>query len=259
MKYQERKESETLMELDTQDIFLILKIIYYWLTSSIFQVRTNFMKGVIWAFAPFLCDSLHSSTYCSSQAAAAAAKSLQSCPTPNDPMDCSPPGFPVPGFLQARTLEWVAIAFSNAWKWKWSLSVVSNSSPPHGLQPTRLLHPWDSPGKSTGVSCHCLLQWYQYYYLNFSEGKLCIQFCIHSVFLWNTSLRPLPAQYLFYRGENWSKNIKDIHADWVHSGSQWHSCNLNSKQSVQSLNFRVLYPSAHHWRWVWWMKKWLND
>ena len=42
-------------------------------------------------------------------------------------------------------------------KWKWSRSVVSESSPPHGLQPTRLLHPWDFPGKSTGVGCHCLL------------------------------------------------------------------------------------------------------
>ena len=42
-------------------------------------------------------------------------------------------------------------------KWKWSRSVVSNSSRPHGLQPTRLLHPWDFPGESTGVGCHCLL------------------------------------------------------------------------------------------------------
>ena len=47
---------------------------------------------------------------------AAAAKSLQSCPTPCDPIDGSPPGFPIPGILQARTLEWVAISFSNAWK-----------------------------------------------------------------------------------------------------------------------------------------------
>ena len=45
-------------------------------------------------------------------AAAAAAKSLQSCPTLCDPIDSSPPGFPIPGILQARTLEWVAIAFS---------------------------------------------------------------------------------------------------------------------------------------------------
>ena len=44
------------------------------------------------------------------------AKSLQSCPTLCDPIDGSPPGSPVPGILQARTLEWVAISFSNAWK-----------------------------------------------------------------------------------------------------------------------------------------------
>ena len=45
-------------------------------------------------------------------------------------------------------------------KWKWSHSVVSDSSRPHGLQPTRLLHPWDFPSKSTGVGCHCLLQFF---------------------------------------------------------------------------------------------------
>ena len=54
------------------------------------------------------------SAYYGSAAAAAAAKSLQSCPTLCDPIDGSPPGSPVPGILQARTLEWVAIAFSNA-------------------------------------------------------------------------------------------------------------------------------------------------
>ena len=47
-------------------------------------------------------------------AAAAAAKSLQSCPTLCDPIDGRPPGSPIPGILQARTLEWVAISFSNA-------------------------------------------------------------------------------------------------------------------------------------------------
>ena len=51
-------------------------------------------------------------------AAAAAAKSLQSCLTLCDPIDGSPPDSPVPGILQARTLEWVAISFSKAWKWK---------------------------------------------------------------------------------------------------------------------------------------------
>ena len=57
--------------------------------------------------------------------AAAAAKSLQSCPTLCDPIDSSPPGSPVPGILQARTLEWVAISFSNEWKWKVKVKSLS--------------------------------------------------------------------------------------------------------------------------------------
>ena len=54
-----------------------------------------------------------------------AAKSLQSCPTLCDPIDSSPPGSPVPGILQARTLEWVAISFSSAWKWKVEVKSLS--------------------------------------------------------------------------------------------------------------------------------------
>ena len=52
------------------------------------------------------------------EVAATAAKSLQSCTTLCDPIDGNPPDSPVPGILHARTLEWVAISFSNAWKWK---------------------------------------------------------------------------------------------------------------------------------------------
>ena len=55
----------------------------------------------------------------------AAAKSLQSCPTLCYPIDCSPPGSPIPGILQTRTLEWVAISFSNAWKWKVKVKSLS--------------------------------------------------------------------------------------------------------------------------------------
>ena len=62
-------------------------------------------------------------------AAAAAAKSLQSCPTVCDPRDGSPPGSPVPGILQARTLEWVASSFSNAWKWKVKVKSLSRVRP----------------------------------------------------------------------------------------------------------------------------------
>ena len=57
--------------------------------------------------------------------AATAAESLESCLTQCDPIDGSPPGSPVPGILQARTLQWVAISFSNAWKWKVKVKLLS--------------------------------------------------------------------------------------------------------------------------------------
>ena len=95
-----------------------------------------------------------------SKNAAAAAKSLQSCLTLCDPIDGSPPGSLSLGF--SRQEHWSGLPFPSPMqeseKWKWSCSVVSNSPWPPGLQPTRLLHPWDSPGKNSGVSCHCLLQ-----------------------------------------------------------------------------------------------------
>ena len=61
----------------------------------------------------------------------------------------------------SRQEHWSGLPFPSPMheseKWKWRRSVVSDSSRPHGLQPTRLLHPWDFPGKSTGVGCHGLL------------------------------------------------------------------------------------------------------
>ena len=95
-------------------------------------------------------------------AAAAAAKSLQSCPTLCNPIDGSPGGSPVPGILQARTLEWVAISFSSAWKWKVKVKSLSRVRPSAttwtaAFQAPPWEPPWDFPGKSTGVGCHCLL------------------------------------------------------------------------------------------------------
>ena len=63
--------------------------------------------------------------YKKSHASVAAAKSLQSCPTLCNPIDGSPPGSPVPGILYAKILEWVAISFSNAWKWKVKVNSLS--------------------------------------------------------------------------------------------------------------------------------------
>ena len=73
------------------------------------RARCSWVRGRKWVF----------------KVAAAAAKSLQSCPTLCTPIDGSPPGSPVPGILQARTLEWVAISFSNAWKWKVKVKLLS--------------------------------------------------------------------------------------------------------------------------------------
>ena len=67
----------------------------------------------------------HTHTHTHSHTPAAAAKSLQSCPTLCNPIDGSPPGSPVPGILQARTLEGVAICFSNACKWKVKVKSLS--------------------------------------------------------------------------------------------------------------------------------------
>ena len=76
-------------------------------------------KSTVYIYPPSEVYNHHSN-------AAAAAKSLQSCPTLCNPIDCSPPGSPVPGILQARTLEWVAISFSNAWKWKVKVKSLSH-------------------------------------------------------------------------------------------------------------------------------------
>ena len=105
--------------------------------------------------------------------AAAAAKPLQSCPTLCNPIDGSPPGSPVPGILQARTLEWVAISFSNAWKWKVKVKSLSHvrllatawsaayqAPPPMGVSRQEywsgvpLPSPWDN-----ARSLHLLISW----------------------------------------------------------------------------------------------------
>ena len=81
-----------------------------------------------WLWRSFLYSSSVYSCYLFliSSASVVAAKSLQSCPTPCNPRDGSPPGSPIPGILQARTLEWVAISFSNAWKRKFKVKWVSH-------------------------------------------------------------------------------------------------------------------------------------
>ena len=103
------------------------------------------------------------SNYLLSNEAAAAVKLLQSCPTLCDPIDGSPLGSPIPGILQARTLEWVAISFSSAWKWKVKVKSLSriwlsnpmDCSPPgssvHGIFQARVLE-WGATAFSIQLS-----------------------------------------------------------------------------------------------------------
>ena len=89
----------------------------------------------------------------------AAAKSLQSCPTLCDPTDSSPSGSTIPAILRQEHRSGLLFPspMHGSENWKGSRSVMSNPQRPHGLQPIRLLRPWDLPGKSTGVGCHCPL------------------------------------------------------------------------------------------------------
>ena len=88
------------------------------------HLKTWTRSTFFWALSS-LCSFLLSGTLLANSSCSAAAKSLQSCPTLCDPIDGSPPGSPIPGILQARTLEWVAISFSNAWKWKVKVKSLS--------------------------------------------------------------------------------------------------------------------------------------
>ena len=127
---------------------------------------------------------------------AAAAKSLQSCPTLCDPIDGSPPGSPVPGILQARTLEWVATSFSNAWKWKvkvkslshvWLLAtpwtVAYQAPPPTGFSRQEY---WSGvPLSSSKVSIKALLTIFTMLYLH-PQNVFVTEVCT----LWHLHLFP---------------------------------------------------------------------
>ena len=118
-----------------RDIYLLFKIlmsgslhrasahqcITFWNISIVYDLLMITFVHFLSASIPEKSD--YKPEYCFTHAAAA--KSLQLCPTLCDPIDGSPPGSSVPGILQARTLEWVAISFSNAWKWKVKVKSLS--------------------------------------------------------------------------------------------------------------------------------------
>ena len=110
--------------------FFICKTVIKWylihrITRRIKWISSNAWHIVFWKDKLSLLNFLIIYILILLNDTAAAAKSLQSCPTLCDPIDGSPPGSPISGILQARTLEWVAISFSNAWKWKVKVKSLS--------------------------------------------------------------------------------------------------------------------------------------
>ena len=116
------------------------KILYYcslystmrraWHLAPVFLPGESYGQGSLVGCSPWCCRELDMTEQCSTHACILLLLLLlsrQSCPTPCDPTDGSPPGSRIPGILQARTLEWVAISFSNAWKWKVKGKSLSHS------------------------------------------------------------------------------------------------------------------------------------
>ena len=133
------------------------------------------MFSFLWWFGLYLWKNKNSKIqHFNNVIAAAAAKSLQLCPTVCNPIDSSPQAPPSLGF--SRQEHWSGLPLPSPMheseKWKWSHSVMSDSLWPHGLQPSRLLRPWDFPGKSTGVGCHCLLRSSSWDHCNANVGAL---------------------------------------------------------------------------------------
>ena len=89
----------------------------------------------------------------------------------------------------SRQEHWSGLPFPSPMheseNWKWSCSVMSDSSRPQGLQPTRLLHPWDFPGKSTGLGCHCLL-----HHILFGKEKIKTQNSMYSLYWVHIAFAP---------------------------------------------------------------------
>ena len=126
-------------------------------------------------------------------------------------------------------------------KWKWSRSVMSNSLWPHGLQPTRLLCPWDFPGKSTGVGCHHLL-WlntldHVKYHWTVLNTCIVLNIQIHCVYVpqlsypficwWTSRLLPCPGYYKQCCDEQWGTRVVLMGTQIVLSSNSYHPISLD--------------------------------
>ena len=129
-----------------------------------------------------------------------------------------------PALGVSRQEHWSRLPFPSPMheseKWKWSHSVVSNFSRPHGLQPTRLLHPWDFPGKSTGVGCHGLFQ-ISYTVLVIPSLSLCYECayrwrCDRKWSAWRLRAIRWGMKPLAKPGQKWHWGA-DLHPKWLNA------------------------------------------
>ena len=133
------------------------------------------------------------------------------CVTPETSAHQAPPSLG-----SSMQVNWSGLQFPSPMhkteNWKWSRSVVSDSSRPHGLQPTRLLRPWDFPGKSTAVGCHCLLRSSSYYNHN---RKLCffLFVCMSFVREWESLLLTDSSRWICTNSPSWSE-LLILHSGW---------------------------------------------
>ena len=147
-------------------------------------------------------------------ATATAAKSPQSCPTLCDPIDGSPPGSPVPGILQARTLEWVAIAFSNAGKWKVKVKSFSH---------VRLLAtPWTA-------ACQAPLS------MGFSRQEYWSGVPLPSLVLCNNRALNNEANTMRTKGRNLQSYLRFWHPFW----NIWLNDYTNISKDIEDLNYTI--------------------
>ena len=162
-------------------------------------VRCHFLLQGIISYVSCIAGGSFTGWTTKEAPAAAAAKSLQSCPTLCDPRDGSPPGSAVPGILQARTREWAAISFSNAWKWK----VKSLQSCPTPCDPMDC----SPPGSSVhGISQARVLEWGAIAFSNAWKWKLKVK-SLSRVRLCatpRTAAHKAPPSLGFPRQEHWS-------------------------------------------------------
>ena len=139
----------------------------------------------------------------------AAAKSLQSCPTLCDPRDGSPPGSPVPGILQARTLEWVAISFSNARKWKVKVKSLSRAR----LLATPWIAAYQAPPSMgfsrqeywSGVPLPSPSEHFTHSYISLSDGHWLFAKGCYSPRKGDALLRPQSARAVGAHGPTWRR------------------------------------------------------